>query len=68
MSTILGYHYRASTQLMYQRFENRLDDEPQVKTLIRRSLSDMFGPFGYIKIVTIMLISMVTMTGKILLV
>ena len=38
VSTILGYHYRASTQLMCQRFENCLDDKHRVGTSIRRSL------------------------------
>ena len=38
VSTILGYHFQASTQLRYQRFENCLDDEPRVGTLIHPSL------------------------------
>ena len=42
MSTILGYHYRASTRLRYQRFDNHLDDKPRVRTLIHRSLKWTF--------------------------
>ena len=34
-----GYHYRASTRLGYQRFENGLEDEPQVGTPIPQSLN-----------------------------
>ena len=39
----MGYHFRASTQLGYQRFENRLNDKPQVGTPICQSL--MFTMF-----------------------
>ena len=35
VTTILGFQYRASTRLKYQWFGNRLDDEPQIGTLIR---------------------------------
>ena len=38
VSTILGYHYRASTWHKYHWFENCLNNEPRVGTLIRRSL------------------------------
>ena len=38
VNTIYGYHYRALNRLRYQRFENRLEDEPRVRTPIRRSL------------------------------
>ena len=38
VNTMYGYHYRASIRLRYQRFENLLEDEPWVGTLIRRSL------------------------------
>ena len=38
VNTIQGYHYRASTRLKYQRFDNPLKDEPQVRTLIRQNL------------------------------
>ena len=34
----LGYRYRASTQLRYQRFEIRLEDEPRMGTPICRNL------------------------------
>ena len=37
-STILGFQYRASTQLRYQCFGNRLDDEPRIGTPIRQGL------------------------------
>ena len=33
VNTIYGYHYRALTQLMYQTFENPLEDEPRVEPL-----------------------------------
>ena len=35
VNTIYGYHYQALIQLRYQRFENRLEDEPRVGTPIR---------------------------------
>ena len=34
----LGFQYQALTRLRYQWFGNHLDDEPQIGTLIRRSL------------------------------
>ena len=40
---IKGYHYRASTRLSYQSFDNCLEDEPQVGTTIRQSLA--YNPF-----------------------
>ena len=46
VNTIYGYHYRASTRLKYQRFENRLKDKPGVRTPIRRSLVEIHqAPF-----------------------
>ena len=41
---IKGYHYRASTRLSYQSFDNCLEDEPQVGTTIRQSLA--YNPFN----------------------
>ena len=38
MNTILGYHYRASTQLRTQSFDIRLKNEPRVGTPIRHNL------------------------------
>ena len=34
----MGVQYRASTQLIYQSFDNRLEDEPRVGRPIRQSL------------------------------
>ena len=39
VNMILGYQYRASTQLGSQSFDIRLDNEPRVGTPIRQSLS-----------------------------
>ena len=38
VKTIMGFQYWASTQLRYQSFDNRLEDEPRVRTLICRRL------------------------------
>ena len=38
-SIVKGYHYRGSTRLRYQSFDNRLEDEPRVGTSICRSLT-----------------------------
>ena len=34
----MGYHFRVSTQLRYQSFDNCLEDEPRVRTQICQSL------------------------------
>ena len=36
-------HYRASTRLGYQSFDNRLENETQVRTPIPRSLDSLGG-------------------------
>ena len=41
LTTILGFQYRAWTQLRYQWFGNRLDNEPRIGTPIRRSLLEI---------------------------
>ena len=36
----MSYHYRASTRLKLQDFDIRLENEPRVRTLIRRNLEE----------------------------
>ena len=61
VSTILGYHYRASTRLKLQSFGIRLNNEPQVETPFAPIFADISCKFKIIVQITIPLMWTFTM-------